>query len=101
VGDKPICCRYIMVEPQTPLGVNTYHKHISSVFCTLTLIDCECVYGTTLSQMPPLSLGSIYTWLNGWASKPKLDCFTNPFNIYKYKVFLHLDKLGMGIWHHP
>ncbi len=47
-GGRPIWwCDFIMVEPQTPLGV--LHKSIS----------------------------------------------------YIYKVFLHLDKLGMGIWHHP
>ena len=46
-GGRPIWCGYIMVEPQTPLGV--LHKSIS----------------------------------------------------YIYKVFLHLDKLWMGIWHHP
>ena len=45
-GDRPIWCGYIMVEPQTPLGV--LHKSIS----------------------------------------------------YIYKLFLHLDKLWMGIWHH-
>ena len=46
-GGRPIWCGYIMVEPQTPLGV--LHKSIS----------------------------------------------------YIYKVFLHLDKLWMGIWHQP
>ena len=61
--------------------------------CFCILINCEWVYGTTLSLIPPLSLGSIFrnlgvrTYLSDVVTsemslKPHLECFTNPYNTY-------------------
>jgi hypothetical protein len=58
------------------------------------MINCEWVYGTTLSLIPPLSLGSIFRKLgvgtdlvsdvvtSEMSLKPNLEFFTNQYYIY-------------------
>ncbi len=75
------------------LGCFTNPNHII-VKCFCTLISYEWVYGTTLSLIPPLGLGSIFRNLgvrtdlsdvvtSEISLKTHLGCFTNPYDIYK------------------
>ncbi len=93
-----------------PTSISYEYKYFST-----SLISCEWVYGTSFTSLIlPLSLsslvGSIFRnfgvgadlsdVVTSWLSlKPHLECFTNPYHIYK--VFPHLDKLWMGVWHNP
>ncbi len=64
------------------------------------MISCEWVHGTTLSLIPPLSLGSIFRKLgvgtdlsdvvtSEMSLKPNLECFTNPYYKYIKSVSAH------------
>ena len=77
-------------KPHLKCFTNSYHIYIK---CFCTLISCEWVYGTTLSLIPNLSLGSIFRnvgvgtdlsdVVTSWLSpKPHLECFTNSNHIY-------------------
>ncbi len=82
---------WMSLKPHLECFTNPYHIDIN---CFFTLISYEWVYGTSLSLIPPLSLGSIFrnfgvgTDLSdvgtSWLSlKPHLlECFTNPYCIY-------------------
>ena len=77
-------------KPHLECFTNQYYIYIK---CFCTLISCEWVYGTTLSLIPNLSLGSIF-WnvgvgtdlsdvVTSWMSfKPHLEGFTNQYYIY-------------------
>ena len=78
------------LKPHLECFTNPNHINIKS-FCTLT--SCEWVYGTTLSLILPLRLGSMFRnfgvgtdlsdVVTSWLSlKPHLDGFTNPYHIY-------------------
>ena len=78
------------LKPHLECFTNPYYIYIK---CFCTLISCEWAYGTTLSLIPPLGLGSIFRNLEvgtdlsdvdtSWLSlKPHLECFTNPYNTY-------------------
>jgi uncharacterized integral membrane protein len=81
---------WLSLKPHLECFTNPYHIYIK---CFCTLISCEWVYGTSLSLIPPLSLGSMYRnfgvgtdlsdVVTSWLSlKPHLECFTNPYHIY-------------------
>jgi hypothetical protein len=79
------------LKPHLKCFTNPYYIYIK---CFCTMISCEWVYGTTLSLIPPLSLGSIFRNLgvgtdlsdvvtSKMSLKPHLECFTNPYYVYK------------------
>ncbi len=82
---------WLSLKPNLECFTNPYHLHLK---CFFTLISCEWAYGTSLSLIPPLSLGSIFRNFGGlrtdlsdvvtsWMSlKPHLEFFTNPYHIY-------------------
>jgi hypothetical protein len=97
--DRPIWCGYIMVEPQTPLGV--LHKFISYIYEVLFHLD-KLWIGIWHQPEPdsPLSRGVIFRNLGvgtdlsdevtSWLSpKPHLECFTNSNDIESIS-----DKVG-------
>jgi hypothetical protein len=90
---------WLSLKPHLDGFTNPYHIYIQ---CFCTLISCEWVYDTTLSPIPPLSLGYILrnfgvgTDLSdvgtSWLSlKPHLECFTNPCHVY-IKCFCTLSR---------
>jgi len=113
------------LKPHLECFTNPCYMYIK---CFCILISCEWVYGTTLSLIPPLSLGSIFRNLgvrtdlsdvvtSEMSLKPHLECFVwcgyivvepqtslgvlHKSILYIYKVFQHLDKLWIDIWIHP
>jgi hypothetical protein len=79
------------LKPHLKCFTNPYYIYIK---CFCTMISCEWVYGTTLSLIPPLSLGSIFRNLgvgtdlsdvvtSEMSLQPHLECFTNPYYVYK------------------
>ncbi len=101
------------MEAQTPEGCISHPLYDKYAKCLSTLTCCWWAHGSTLTLRYPLSPESRVNFQEFWGGDQPIWCSyimvepQTPLGVlhksisYIYKVFLHLDKLWMGVWHHP